>query len=39
VTVNRKTLDVHLFNLRRKLRPLSYDVLCQDQIFSLRRVK
>ena len=39
VTVNRKTLDVHLFNLRRKLRPLGYDVLCQDQIFSLRRVK
>jgi DNA-binding response OmpR family regulator len=35
VTVNRKTLDVHLFNLRRKLRPHGYDVICQDSIFSL----
>ena len=37
-TVNRKTLDVHLFNFRLKLRPFSYDVLCHGQIFSLRRV-
>jgi DNA-binding response OmpR family regulator len=35
VMVNRKTLDVHLFNLRRKLRPLGYDVICQQQVFSL----
>lgn len=37
VNVNRKTLDVHLFNLRRKLRPHGYDILCQAQIFSLRK--
>lgn len=37
VTVNRKTLDVHLFNLRRKLRPHGYDIMCRDQIFSLSR--
>ncbi len=35
VNVNPKTLDVHLFNLRRKLRPLGYDILCQNQLFSL----
>lgn len=35
VTVNRKTLDVHLFNLRRKLRPYGYDIVCQEQTFSL----
>lgn len=39
VTVNKKTLDVHLFNLRRKLRPHGYDIVCQDQIFSLCRSK
>jgi DNA-binding response OmpR family regulator len=37
VTVNRKTLDVHLFNLRRKLRPHGYDVLCRNQVFSLEK--
>ena len=37
VTVNRKTLDVHLFNLRRKLRPHGYDVICQESIFSLQK--
>lgn len=37
VTVNKKTLDVHLFNLRRKLRPHGYDIYCRDQIFSLCR--
>lgn len=37
VTVNRKTLDVHLFNLRRKLRPLGYDIFCRDQVFHLCR--
>jgi DNA-binding response OmpR family regulator len=37
VTVNRKTLDVHLFNLRRKIRPHGYDIICKDQIFSLQR--
>ena len=37
VTVNRKTLDVHLFNLRRKLRPHGYDIICHEQIFSLQQ--
>lgn len=37
VTVNRKTLDVHLFNLRRKIRPLGYDIYCRDQIFHLSK--
>lgn len=37
VNVNRKTLDVHLFNLRRKLRPHGYDIHCQHQTFSLRK--
>ncbi len=37
VTVNRKTLDVHLFNLRRKLRPHGYDIVCLEQIFSLQQ--
>ncbi|MES2857024.1 MAG: winged helix-turn-helix domain-containing protein [Bdellovibrionota bacterium] len=36
--VNRKTLDVHLFNLRRKLRPMGYDVLCVGQMFRLARI-
>jgi DNA-binding response OmpR family regulator len=34
-TVNRKTLDVHLFNLRRKLRPHGYDVICRENQFFL----
>jgi DNA-binding response OmpR family regulator len=33
--VNRKTLDVHLFNLRRKLRPFSYDIVCRGAVFKL----
>lgn len=37
VTVNRKTLDVHIFNLRRKLQPYGYGIACQDQIFSLQK--
>ena len=37
VTVNKKTLDVHLFNLRRKLRPHGYDIICQGQVFMLCR--
>lgn len=37
VTVNRKTLDVHLFNLRRKLRPNGYDIVCEGQTFHLRK--
>lgn len=37
VTVNRKTLDVHLFNLRRKLRPNGYDIICEGQTFYLRK--
>jgi DNA-binding response OmpR family regulator len=35
VSVGRKTLDVHLFNLRRKLRAYGYDILCKDQSFTL----
>lgn len=37
ITVNRKTLDVHLFNLRRKLRPHRYDIVCRDQVFFLTK--
>ena len=37
VTVNRKTLDVHLFNLRRKLRPHGYDIVCLSQLFTLSK--
>lgn len=33
--VNRKTLDVHLFNLRRKLRPMGYDIINRDGLFCL----
>lgn len=35
--VNRKTLDVHVFNLRRKLRRHGYDIFVKDAVFSLRR--
>jgi DNA-binding response OmpR family regulator len=35
VTVNKKTLDVHLFNLRRKIRPHGYDIVYQNQTFLL----
>lgn len=37
--VNRKTLDVHVFNLRRKLRPMGYDILCKDQQLILTKIK
>jgi DNA-binding winged helix-turn-helix (wHTH) protein len=37
VAVNKKTLDVHLFNLRRKLRQHGYDIFCRDQRFSLSK--
>jgi len=36
--VNRKTLDVHIFNLRRKLRPIGYDVLCRDKELYLAKL-
>lgn len=36
--VNRKTLDVHVFNLRRKLRPIGYDILCKDALLHLTKV-
>ena len=29
--VNRKTLDVHIFNLRRKLRPIGYDIISSQK--------
>jgi len=37
VAVNKKTLDVHLFNLRRKLRQHGYDIFCREQMFSLAK--
>lgn len=37
VSVNKKTLDVHLFNLRRKLHPTGYDIICHEQIYTLSR--
>jgi DNA-binding NarL/FixJ family response regulator len=36
--VNRKTLDVHVFNLRRKLRPMGYDILCKGQQLILTKL-
>lgn len=36
--VNRKTLDVHVFNLRRKLRPMGYDILCKEQQLILTKL-
>lgn len=36
--VSRKTLDVHLFNIRRKLRLQGYDILHEDQAFELIRL-
>lgn len=39
VAVNKKTLDVHLFNLRRKLRPYGYDIFCFEQVFTLGKQK
>lgn len=38
VAVNRKTLDVHLFNLRRKLRAFGFDVLYRNDYYSLQRL-
>lgn len=38
VSVGRKTLDVHLFNLRRKLRAHGYDIFCKDQCFTLTNI-
>lgn len=38
VSVGRKTLDVHVFNLRRKLRVHGYDILCKDQCFTLTKI-
>jgi len=37
VNVNRKTLDVHLFNLRRKLHPLGFDIACVKNSYRLVR--
>lgn len=36
--VNRKTLDVHVFNLRRKIRPMGYDILCKEQQLILQKL-
>jgi DNA-binding NarL/FixJ family response regulator len=36
--VNRKTLDVHIFNLRRKLRPIGYDIISQKRELYLSKV-
>ncbi len=37
ISVNKKTLDVHLFNLRRKLHPVGFDILCHSQVYRLCR--
>jgi DNA-binding response OmpR family regulator len=39
VSVNRKTLDVHLFNLRRKIHPLGFDIVCEGQAYGLRKLE
>lgn len=39
VNVNRKTLDVHLFNLRRKIHPLGFDIVCEGPAYGLRRLE
>lgn len=36
--VNRKTLDVHVFNLRRKLRPIGYDIVSDRQRLYLSKL-
>ncbi len=36
--VNRKTLDVHVFNLRRKLRPIGYDIISERQKLYLSKL-
>jgi DNA-binding response OmpR family regulator len=36
--VNRKTLDVHVFNLRRKLRPIGYDIVFDRQRLYLSKL-
>jgi DNA-binding response OmpR family regulator len=36
--VNRKTLDVHVFNLRRKLRPIGYDIVSERQKLYLAKI-
>ena len=36
--VNRKTLDVHVFNLRRKLRPIGYDIVSERQRLHLSKL-
>ena len=38
ISVNKKTLDVHLFNLRRKLHPLGLDIVSQDHFYQLRKL-
>ena len=35
INVNKKTLDVHLFNLRRKLHPVGFDIICHAQVYQL----
>jgi DNA-binding response OmpR family regulator len=37
VAVNPKTLDVHLFNLRRKLEPSGFEIICDGQLYFLRK--
>ena len=36
--VNKKTLDVHIFNLRRKLRPIGYDIVSERSKLYLSKI-
>lgn len=38
-SVNRKTLDVHIFNLRRKIRPIGYDIISKKNDVYLTKLK
>ncbi|RYZ93650.1 MAG: hypothetical protein EOP06_00340 [Proteobacteria bacterium] len=38
ISVNRKTLDVHLFNLRKKLRPHGFDVVFKENKYRLVQI-
>lgn len=38
ISVNKKTLDVHLFNLRRKLHPFGFDIVSRTQLYQLQKL-
>ncbi|RYZ93205.1 MAG: hypothetical protein EOP06_01810 [Proteobacteria bacterium] len=39
VSVNKKTLDVHLFNLRRKLRHFGFDVVLANNFYRIEKIE